>query len=205
MCIALDKKERGFMPNSDVIADVSSTIENILKIGLSSLNPFADAVMHDLQGVIPTNPARLTIFLFEVTEDSSLKNRDYKREIQPNGYIFKKPPMALMLKFLLTPWSGDRITDHKILGRTLQVFYDNAILSGPQLQGNLAASDQVLKLKLATLTLEERTRVWHAVQKPYRLSVTYEVRVVNLDAEKTVQSTPITEGNMDYGVRRNAL
>ena len=46
--------------------------------------------------------------------------------------------MALLLRYMLTPWSGDRLTDHKLLGRTFQVLYDGAILSGPQLQGGLA-------------------------------------------------------------------
>ena len=35
----------------------------------------------------------------------------------------------------------------------------------------------------APLTLEELTRVWHAVQKPYRLSVSYDVRVIKIDSE----------------------
>jgi hypothetical protein len=39
-----------------------------------------------------------------------------------------------------------------------------------------------LKITLSPLTLDERARVWFAIQKPYRLSLTYEVRVVNLDA-----------------------
>jgi len=38
------------------------------------------------------------------------------------------------------------------------------------------------------MKLEELTRVWNALQKPYRLSVCYEVRVVLLDT--TLERTP---------------
>ena len=108
--------------------------------------------------------------------------------------------MGLLLKYLVTPWSGDRITDHKILGRTLQVFYDAPILSGTQLQSGLADTDQALKVTLAPLTLDERARVWYAVQKPYRLSLTYEVRVVNLDAEIITTTRQVSTRVLDAGV-----
>ena len=71
--------------------------------------------------------------------------------------------MPLILRYLLTPWGGDRATEHLLLGRALQTLHDDAILSGPQLQGGLAGTSEALKLKLAPLTLEEQTRVWFAV------------------------------------------
>ena len=106
--------------------------------------------------------------------------------------------MALLLRYMLTPWSGDRMTDHKLVGRTLQVLYDGAILSGTQLQGGLAGTDQALKVTLSPLTLEERARVWYAIEKPYRLSLTYEVRVVNLDAETVDAIPPVSQRALGF-------
>jgi hypothetical protein len=99
---------------------------------------------------------------------------------------------------MMTPWSGDRVTDHRIMGRTLQVLYDGAILSGVQLQGTLIGTDEALKVTLAPITLEERARVWYAIQKPYRLSVTYEVRVVNLDSEDEEHIAPVAQRKLKY-------
>src|SRR3712207_8206086 len=53
-----------------------------------------------------------------------------------------------------------------LLGKTMQVLYDNAsmLLRDP--------ADQIaeeLRVVLAPLTLEELTRVWEALQEPYRL------------------------------------
>jgi hypothetical protein len=182
----------------NVIADVSQTLQTALTNALTVFGePPPVAEIHDLQGPIPTSPARLTLFLFEAGEDPSVKNRPRVQASAPPNIISTKPPMGLLLKYLVTPWSGDRITDHKILGRTLQVFYDVPILSGMQLQGGLSGTDQALKITLAPLTLDERARVWYAVQKPYRLSVTYEVRVVNLDAERVTSARPVSARTLE--------
>ncbi|MEX3788825.1 DUF4255 domain-containing protein [Paraburkholderia sp. BR14374] len=182
------------MSDYGVIADVSLTLQSVLNQALAPLDPAAPPVaeISDLQGGISTNPARMTIFLFESVEDASAKNRPRSVTPNPPTLNVKKPPLALLLRYMLTPWSGDRFTDHKLLGRTMQVLYDEAILSGPQLRGTtLEGTDQALKVTLSPLTLEERARVWYAIQKPYRLSVTYEVRVVNLDSETAKSVIPV--------------
>lgn len=192
------------MPDYNVIADVSATLASVLTAAYAPLDPAAPPVaeISDLQGIIPTNPARVTIFLFEAVEDPSAKNRARSRfqppppppPPPPNKIYLRKPPMALLLRYMMTPWSGDRATDHQLLGRTLQVLYDNAILSGPQLQGaSLTGTDAALKVTLSPLTLEERARVWYAIEKPYRLSITYEVRVVNLDAITAETVVPVNQ------------
>jgi hypothetical protein len=84
-----------------------------------------------------------------------------------------------------------------LLGRALQTLHDDAILSGPQLLGGLAGTGESLKLKLAPLTLEEQTRVWHAVQRPYRLSLTYEVRVIRIDSDDVRVSPPVLSRTLD--------
>jgi hypothetical protein len=195
------------VPDYSVIADVSATLQTVLTAAYQLLDPAAPPVaqISDLQGVIATDPARVTIFLFETVEDSSSKNRPRVRVAPPPPpppplprLYSQKPPMALLLRYMMTPWSGDRLTDHRLLGRTLQVLYDEAIISGPQLQGGLAGTDQALKVTLAPITLDERARVWFAIQKPYRLSITYEVRVVNLDALTIDIAAPVSERRSRY-------
>jgi len=192
------------VPDYTVIADVSSTLKSVLEDAYKPLDPAAPPVVEisDLQGNISTNPARMTLFLFETVEDPSARNRPKVRVIPPpppgTSVAMRKPPMALLLRYMLTPWSGDRLTDHKLVGRTLQVLYDGAVMSGTQLQGGLKGTDQALKVTLSPLTLEERARVWYAIEKPYRLSLTYEVRVVNLDAELVELISPVSERNVRY-------
>ena len=62
------------MPDYSVIADVSATLQAVLTAAYQPLG-HAYAQISDLQGVIGTDPARVTIFLFETVEDPSAKNR----------------------------------------------------------------------------------------------------------------------------------
>jgi hypothetical protein len=99
--------------------------------------------------------------------------------------------MSLILRYQLTPWSGDGLTDHHLMGRALQALHDDAILSGPHLQGGLVGTSEAIKLKLAPLALEEQTLIWHAVQRPYRLSVTCDARVVRIDSNDVRVRRPV--------------
>jgi hypothetical protein len=55
------------------------------------------------------------------------------------------------------------------------------------------------------MSLEERTRVWHAVQKPYRLSACYEVRVINLESEREDLVHPVARRTVDAAVPEGAV
>lgn len=187
------------VPDYAVIADVSRTLVAVLSDALSTLAPPAGAELHDLRGNIADTPARLIIFLYDVLEDPSARNRPRVRGVfPPDDLTIGKPPMALRLRYLMTPCSDDRLTDHLILGRTLQALYDDAILNGTQLEGNLALTNEALKVTLSPLSLDERSRVWFAIQQRYRLCVAYEVRVVNLDAETVERRRPVNNRRLDY-------
>lgn len=185
------------MPGSNVIDEVSQSLVGVLQAELAALG--AAVVTDDLQGPL-SNALRLTLFLFEVGEDPASRNRPRVRKTDSASIRDSKPPMALLLRYLITPWGGTEGARHAIIGRAMQVLYDRSILSGAQLAGSLAAEEQALKITLSPLSLEERTRVWHAVQRPYRLSVCYEVRVVNLDTEVFDSLQPVRQRSLQPGV-----
>jgi len=181
----------------NVIGDVSSIIVETLTDALRPLggNPPPTALLSDLTDPISTNPPVLTVFLYEIAEDGPSRNRAPVRS-EPDGsatgrVVNRKPPMALLLRYLLTAWGGDQVTQHQMLGRALQALYDNAILSGPQLRGSLAAGTDALHLTLTQITLDQKSWVWFALQKPYRLSLNYEVRVVNLESTVDITMRPV--------------
>jgi len=185
------------VPDFQVIAAVSETLRDFLDAALTPIS--VDAQLNDLTTIPPTTQTLLTVFLFEIGEDPSARNRPRVRDVELTGEVkLAKPPLALVLRYLLTPFSGDRLTDHKILGRVVQTLYEDSILSGPTLKGVLAGTNQALKITMAPLSLEERSRVWYAIQKPYRLSVSYEVRVVNLDPEQASRVQPVRQRTADF-------
>lgn len=185
------------MPAFNVVDEVSQSLVQVLQTALAPL--LATVETDDLQGPA-LSTLRLTVFLFEAGEDPSARNRPRPRDVGPSEIRIAKPPMALLLRYLLTPWGGTEAARHTVVGRAMQTLYDNPILSGPQLVGSLAADNQALKITLSPLSLEERTRVWHAVQRPYRLSVSYEVRVVNLDTEVSERVRPVRQRAIDSAV-----
>jgi hypothetical protein len=183
-----------------VIADVSTTLQVLLDQALTAVG--ASARLHDLSTPVPSSPPVLTIFLYEAGEDTASRNRpDRRRLIAPNRVEIERAPMALMLKYLITPWSGDAATDHRILGRAMQALYDNAIIADAQLQGGLAAEQKPLKVTITPLSMDERIKVWYAVQRTYRLSSAYEVRVVDLDSTRTSIANPVLEYRRTAGPR----
>jgi hypothetical protein len=64
-------------------------------------------------------------------------------------------------------------------------------MDGEELTGSLAATTDVLQVTLTPLTLDQKSWVWYAIQKPYRLSLNYEIRVVNLNSQDVTQVRPV--------------
>ncbi|MGW1715224.1 MULTISPECIES: DUF4255 domain-containing protein [Streptomyces] len=183
------------MGDFGVIADVSSVIVSTLTQSLRGLGqrdmPPPIAELNDLSETVQTPPPKLTVFLYEIAEDPTSRNRPPVRSQPPDPLTARKPPMALLLRYLITPWGGDQDTQHRMLGRALQTFYDDAILDGTQLAGSLAGSTDSLHTTLTPLTLDQKSWVWYAIQKPYRLSLNYEIRVVNLDSAVETPVRPV--------------
>lgn len=54
-----------------------------------------------------------------------------------------------------------------------------------------------MRIRLISPEIEERSRVWHAIQKPYRLSLYCELRVVRVQSEDTRRVTPVSTMRSD--------
>lgn len=198
------------MPDVNVVADVSETLRHFLATGLqSALGTDFQAVLHDLHGN-PPGPKTLSVFLYELIEDPSARNRPRVREIlEPpeNGRVrISKPPVALLLRYLLTPYATApqtaATTTLQMIGAVVKLLYDTPILAGSDLTGGLQNTSEAVKITMAPLSLEDRTRVWHAVQQPYRLSLAYEARVVNITPEPgavgaLVNTRDVRSGNVE--------
>ena len=131
---------------------------------------------------------------------TKLKAAQPIRTDAPPDTTVRRAPMGLILRYLVTPWSDDRLTDQQMLGCALRAMRDHAIIAGPRLRGGLAGTTEALKVTLNPLNLEERTRIWNAVHKPYRVSVAYEVRVVNLDSLVERRVLPVATRILDGAI-----
>lgn len=123
---------------------------------------------------------RINLFLYKVQENSTLKNMDWQvKRGAPNQLV--PPPLSLNLFYLLTAYAVSdpptgNATAHAILGEAMRVFYENPIV-------DLKDAREQIKIMLNTLDLDELSRVWSTFTQPFRLSVMYEVSVVQLDMQ----------------------
>lgn len=175
------------MGTYNAIRDVSEILKGVLDTGLDEVG--ASCVVHDLV-TTPAVGMTLTLTLYEVAEDPSARNRPDLRVMVNDKVETRRPPAALLLRYLITAWSGNILDDQRILGRAIQTLYDQAIISGPLLAGtSLIDADEAVVVTMIQQTIEDRTHVWRAYDKAYRLSVNYEVRVMRLESKQAPRVT----------------
>ena len=145
------------------------------------------------------NSVRLSMYLYRILENPYMKN---SFPVEGTGGKLRKPPLTLDLYYLLTPLFGTPREQMIVLGKTMQVLYDRPILEGGDLSGSLGTTSEAIRLVLNPVSLEELTRVWQALEIPYRLSVCYLSRVIILDSELQQFSEPVASRRITYGTSR---
>jgi len=168
------------MSASAAIGDVTQTLEELLKNAQRPLGSFDVSLKSPAEEIIdPNMKPTVNLFLFRVTENSFAKNQDW----QPIGTGgLRYPPLALNLFYVLTPFAVSKLDEHRMLGEAMRVFHDHTIITAPLLKGTLEHSAEELKVDLCQLAIEDLTRIWNALNQPYRLSICYEVRIVLVDS-----------------------
>jgi hypothetical protein len=195
------------MSKYTIIAGVGETLVGVLLAEMPSANDVnLRDIIKDKSNISLESPfdleegqeanARLSVYLYRVAEDAVSKNQF---PVPGNGNRLRPPPLVLDLYYLITPRLGTARDHHIVLGKVLQVFYDRAILEGGDLAGLIAGADLQLRVILNTVTLEETTRVWQAMEMSYRLSVCYLVRVVPIDSQREEFSQPVVSRTNTYG------
>lgn len=190
------------MSDYKVLAEVGESLVNVLwqeiqadpslvaLINNSNLISLESPAEHQANS---SDPSLLSVYLYRVTEDPYLKNRI---SVEGNGGAVRKPPMALDLYYLITPLLKSPRDQQIVLGKILQVFYDHPTLEGTDLVGSLQTSGNVIRAVFNVVPLQEVSWVWQALETPYRLSVTYSVRVTLLDStEEQMQQRVLLQRN----------
>ena len=117
------------------------------------------------------------------------------------------PPLTVDLFYMLTAYPSGGITDrtertleeHRLLGRAMSIFYDNAILRGSVLRGSLAGTDAELRIILSTMSMENLTQLWSAFNgQPFRPSVFYQVTPAPIDSTRQRDVERVIEKDMRY-------
>lgn len=189
-----------------VLDAVSRALRRILWEAYST-DPDVNTIVVGENEIVFKNPTetardsnnRLSLWLYQITENEHMKNQPRLRAAQqppppPPGFngreAIQLPPLALNLSFLVTPFAASAESDHILLGKTMQVLYDNATILLRDVQSNIS---EELRIIFCRLSLEELTRIWEALREPYRLSVCYLIRVTRIDSQRAPEHARVLE------------
>ena len=190
-----------------VVRDVSRELRKVLWSEFMTDEVIAPIVSNE-NAIVFTNPTetvrdsanRLSLWLYQVTENEFLKNQPMRMGTNAKTQVFA--PFALNLYYLVTPFAQSGEGDHLLLGKTMQVMYDNAIL---KMRNDADETAEDLRLTFCRLSLEELTRIWEALKEPYRLSVCYQVRVTRIDSNRAIAGSRTVRRDLGYGAHEERI
>ena len=193
------------MNNYRIIFDISHTLAELLKEGMrnhhfdnvSGENITIDfSSPSDIEGIQDETSARLCIFIYQILENPHLKNQEREKI---NSNTLKKVPLTLDVFFLLIPYAKQKKVEYEILGRAMQIFYDNAVLKGSILKEGLTDVDEEFRLMLHSLSFDDMTKLWSAFpEKGFKLSVCYKVTPVKIESTQKIEIKRVLKKETRY-------
>jgi hypothetical protein len=186
------------MSGYQAMAGVSTTLRNLLRDRMEQ--PVTVTIAPPDVSVSGVTGRRVNLYLYQVTENASLKNQEIPGQGHPGAY--GNPPLSLILLYLLTAYgTSDDGADadleaQQILGDAMRVFHEYPIVTdalhegddplAPQLLDTrlLDASERV-KISMIPAALENLSSLWSALpQASFRRSVIYQVSVVQIESRR---------------------
>jgi len=137
----------------------------------------------------------LNLFLYKISESPFARNMNWRGDrSNPPG---DRPPLAVTLHYLVTAYSKktdsarDDITAHQLLGNAMAVLHEYPVLNDihdgdfdadvdAQFAPELRDSFEKVKISPLPISMEEFSKIWTGLSKAYRLSVAYEVSLVEI-------------------------
>lgn len=194
------------MSEYTAIADVGETLIDFLRGAMGDMISPNSIVLFSPGEIEDNDDVRLSLFLFQVNENIHMKNQEMQI-VDPTR--LKYPPLNLDLYYMLTSYPSSGIQDktertkeeHSILGRAMQVIYDNSILNGSVLRGSLAENNEELHISLFPLSMDDMTKIWTTFQdKPFRPSICYIVTPTKIESTRERETQRVVERNLTHHV-----
>lgn len=193
------------MSNPLAIAAVTAAFAQLLTRALADTGLAGTAVRLDApdpQQAAPAGPL-LNLFLFDVDPHPSLRSSEPRT-------------LALRLHYLLTCYGkgaaatgGSQLQAQHALAHAMSYVHDNAMLTrthvrdamqaygggadpryGPLAMADLDADVELVKLTPLPQTPDDVSKLWSALNQPYRLSVAYEASAVLIKRRRSSRAAP---------------
>lgn len=211
------------------IAAVTAVLRDLLNNGLIDHNitgalgnnVTVTAVPPDTIAIDGANArSQLNLFLYQLTPNSGWRNAGLPSRDE-RGNRLSNPPLALDLHYLLTAYGAAELHSEILLGYAMHLLHETPVLdrsavrtalSGatidttilpPAFQALSAAdlADQVEQIKITpeTLSTEEMSKLWSAIQGHYRPTAAYHLSVVLIESQRATRNAlpVLTRGPRD--------
>ncbi|MFF1509289.1 Pvc16 family protein [Streptomyces sp. NPDC058326] len=153
--------------------------------------------MSSLEGKSTLGEHKLHLCLYAVEPHSHVRNSPPVSTAA--GY--EPPPLGLVLQYVMT-YVGDRLEAQKRLARVAQVFHSTPRLGPPELGAELRPAVRHLAVRLNSPGYEERTGLWNAYGREYRLALYYSVEVLSLPPLQPEITGRINGHRVEFGTVR---
>ena len=181
------------MSSTKAIKDVTRGLQLLLLSQLTAVSSTAQVSLLPPGEPLPSGLG-VNLYLYRVMESQFTKNQPWPGDKTTPGSNL--PALGLELSYLLTPFApapdpsataGDDA--HTILGAAMLTFHQYPVLNDVHINGfdadtalpqSILNSFEQVKIRLAVTSLEELSKIWATINQPYRLSVAYEVSLVEL-------------------------
>ncbi len=142
------------------------------------------------------------IYLYDIREEVEVTSPRY---VQRGRVEISKPPRPFALYYMVfingSGQMGLKDPDmQKIIGKIAQIVNDNNSVLPNELQSWLDTQEPPIVLSQAKISLEEKVRVWQAINKPYQLSLFYKAGPVYLSSGETITTPRVTEASFELGI-----
>ena len=147
-------------------------------------------------------PEGISLWLYRVIRDDQRLNDPPLRPIR----TAPADPSAPAVDFLVTPLTnrdheGDPEDGALPTGQGAAGLSQPADRAGGRLKEQLAGTDTELHVRLESMSLDEITKVWEALEGSYQLCVSYEVSVVEVASDLEPEAvTPVTIALPEFSV-----
>jgi hypothetical protein len=142
------------------------------------------------------------LYLYDIVEDVQVTT---PRLIERGRAELSKPPRPYTLYYMVfingSSQMGLKAPDiQKIIGKVAQIVNDNNSVRPDELQSWLTTQEPPITLSQAKISLEEKVRVWQAINKPYQISLFYKAAPVYLSSGDIIETPRVVDASFGLHV-----
>jgi hypothetical protein len=190
------------MADYTIISDVSNYILSILR---ERMCPEPIPSPNNIEVSSPASQDVdyiLGLYLYDVKEEDTIAPPPRV----PRGRTQMAPPSKpYSLYYMVFINSGGQagLKDQdfqKIIGKVAQIVSDHNTVMPNQLQNWLDVREPPIVLQQAKIGLEEKVRVWSAINKPYQISLFYKVAPVFVSSEVIINTPRVVDASFEVSM-----